>query len=74
MGLSKSLLRKGKRSGSHKANEAKVKYRERWNRRHPEGRKVYSLRRRISAFKRTIAIMERKVERIKKRKNILRED
>ena len=73
MGLSKSLLRKGKRKGGHKSNEAKVKYRERWNHRHPEGRKIYSLRRRISAFKRTIAVMERKLERIEKEKNILRD-
>lgn len=63
----------GKRSG-HKPNEAKVKYRERWNRRHLEGRKIHSLQRRINAFKRTITVMERKVERIKKKKNILRED
>ena len=52
-----------KKSG-HKANYSKVKYRERWNNRHPEGRKVYSLRRRIKMFKRTIAVMERKLERL----------
>lgn len=31
----------------HKPNRSKVKYRERWNSRHPEGRKVYSIRRKL---------------------------
>jgi len=52
-----------KRSGK-KPGYAKKKQRERFNSRHPEGRKVYSLKRRINAFKRTIAVMERKVERL----------
>lgn len=58
-----------KKSG-HKSNWSKVRYRELWNRRHPEGRKVFSLRRKIKRFQHTIEVMKRKLERLEKIKNL----
>jgi len=61
--------RRVKASG-HKANWAKTRYREKWNNRHQEGRKIYSLKKKVKHFQRQIVKMERKIERVSKLKNL----
>ena len=53
------------KASGHKANEAKYQQRIRWNYRHPEGRKIYSLKNRIKSHRIAIEAMQRKIKRLK---------
>lgn len=59
---------RGKQRSGKKPHLAKKKYRERWNNRHLEGRKIYALRKKIKMFKAQVSLMERKLEKLEQTK------